>query len=196
MTTPRTTERPLRADAQRNRDRIVDAARATFAAQGLAAQMEDVARNAGVGVGTVYRHFATKDALVRALIERKMALMATYALERLDEPPEDAWEEFRSFTRQCAEEQAHDRALSQVLATQPAETFLGTARETGLFDATGRLLARAQEQGTARADLGPEDVGAMMCGLGAVAQAFGPDQGLRYLETMLAGMRSPGVEAA
>ena len=84
MTTPDTTTRPLRADAQRNRDKIVAAARDCFSEDGLDAQMEDVARRAGVGVGTVYRHFPTKDALVRALVVAQMEAMTARGPEFLE----------------------------------------------------------------------------------------------------------------
>ncbi len=79
MTTPDATARPLRADAKRNRDKIVAAARDAFSEEGLDAQIEDVARRAGVGVGTVYRHFPTKDALVRAMVVDKMEAMTAMA---------------------------------------------------------------------------------------------------------------------
>jgi AcrR family transcriptional regulator len=190
MTAPETARKPLRADAQRNRDKIVAAAREAFSELGLEAQMEDVARGAGVGVGTVYRHFPTKDALVRALVVHKMATMAAAAGPYLERAREDGWEAFASFIRGCGETHERDRALAQVISTQPATSFVEIAQDTGLMDVTGRLLAAAQEAGVARADLVATDVGLVMCGLSAVLQSFGEAGGRRYLELMLGGMRN------
>ena len=120
MTTPGISTRPLRADAQRNRDKIVAAARDCFAEAGLDAQMEDVARRAGVGVGTVYRHFPTKDALVRALIVAQMEAMTARAPEFLAEAERDAWGAFAGFMRACADKHEGDRGLAQVISTHPA----------------------------------------------------------------------------
>jgi AcrR family transcriptional regulator len=190
MSTPEATSRPLRADARRNREKIVAAARTTFAAKGLEAQMDDVARAAGVGVGTLYRHFPTKDDLVAAMVIEKMALMAGLAPSYLEAPDRDPWEAFTAFVGVCAEQHVVDRALTQVISTQPASTFLDAARDTGLLDSIGRLLRRAQESGIARPDLEATDVGMMMCGLGAVLEAFGEEGGRRHLALMLAGMRN------
>jgi AcrR family transcriptional regulator len=203
MTTPPTARKPLRADAQRNRDKIVAAAREAFSEFGLEAQMEDVARGAGVGVGTVYRHFPTKDALVRALVVDKMAAMAASAGPYLERAQEDGWDAFASFIRDCGQTHERDRALAQVISTQPATSFVDIAVDTGLMDAAGKLLAAAQEAGVARGDLVATDVGLMMCGMSAVLQSFGEAGGRRYLELMLCGMRNdeaprlpaaPGIE--
>src|SRR5947208_8597118 len=115
MTTPDATTRPLRADAQRNRDKIVAAARDCFSEEGLDAQMEDVARRAGVGVGTVYRHFTTKDELVDALADERFDRLRDLALEALE--MEDPCEAFETFVRASARIQTEDRALSEVLTS-------------------------------------------------------------------------------
>src|SRR5690242_8135354 len=107
-----TGERPLRADARRNREAIVKAARAVFAQYGREAQMDDVARRAKVGVGTVYRHFPTKEALLEALAQDRFAQIAGFAQDALEVA--DPWEAFAGFLRRCAEVNASDRALSQV----------------------------------------------------------------------------------
>ena len=190
MTTPDAAPRPLRVDARRNRDKIVAAAREAFSADGLDAQIEDVARRAGVGVGTVYRHFPTKDALVRALVEDKMQAMTAMAPEYLAEAERDGWEAFASFVRACGETHLHDRGLSQVISTQPAESFIDVAMDSGLMKVTGTLLVAAQEAGVARQDLVATDVGLVMCGMSAVLESFGERGGRRYLELMLNGMRN------
>src|SRR3954462_12072948 len=91
-TEPTTDERPLRADARRNRERILDAARCACAEHGASVQMDDVARGAGVGVGTVYRHFPTKEALIDALVAEKyrLAIENAHAALEIDDP----WESF------------------------------------------------------------------------------------------------------
>jgi AcrR family transcriptional regulator len=190
MTTPDATTRPLRADAQRNRDKIVAAARDCFSEDGLDAQMEDVARRAGVGVGTVYRHFPTKDALVRALVVAQMEAMTARAPEFLAEAERDAWGAFSGFMRACAGKHEGDRGLAQVISTQPAESFIDVAMDTGLMKVTGQLLVAAQEAGVARRDLVATDVGLTMCGLSAVLESFGEAGGRRYLQMMLDGMRN------
>jgi AcrR family transcriptional regulator len=190
MTTPDATTRPLRADAQRNRDKIVAAARDCFSEDGLDAQMEDVARRAGVGVGTVYRHFPTKDALVRALVVAQMEAMTARGPEFLAEADRDPWGAFSGFMRACAGKHEGDRGLAQVISTQPAESFIDVAMDTGLMKVTGQLLVAAQEAGVARRDLVATDVGLTMCGLSAVLESFGEAGGRRYLEMMLDGMRN------
>ena len=190
MTTPDAITRPLRADAQRNRDKIVAAARDCFSEDGLDAQMEDVARRAGVGVGTVYRHFPTKDALVRALVVAQMEAMTARGPEFLAEADRDAWGAFSGFMRACAGKHEGDRGLAQVISTQPAESFIDVAMDTGLMRVTGQLLVAAQEAGVARRDLVATDVGLTMCGLSAVLESFGEAGGRRYLELVLNGMRN------
>ncbi len=190
MTTPDTAARPLRADAQRNRDKIVAAAREAFSELGLDAQMEDVARRAGVGVGTVYRHFPTKDALVRAMVVDKMEAMTAMAPEFLAEAETDGWAGFTGYVRACAETHIRDRGLTQVISTQPAESFVDVSIDTGLMKVSGQLLVAAQEAGVARRDLVATDVGLMMCGMSAVLESFGEAGGRRYLEMVLDGMRN------
>jgi AcrR family transcriptional regulator len=184
--------RAMRADARRNRAKIVAAARQEFARTGLETQMDDVAATAGVGVGTVYRHFPTKDALVQALVIDHMERMADTARKAV-EGTDDPWEAFSSTLWHGAEQQLADRALAQVLATQPPETWQHAAEEaTGLADHMAELLAAAQGAGVVRADLRVEDVPMMMCGLGAVVQN-GRDW-RRYMRLVLDGMRSCGSD--
>ena len=102
MTTPDTqTPKPLRADARRNRERIIAAARTVFAERGVEAQMDDVAREAGVGVGTVYRHFPHKEALLGELVAAKFRAFGDNAERALE--VEDPWEAFAGLLRANAE---------------------------------------------------------------------------------------------
>src|SRR5215211_6632834 len=104
-------ERPLRADARRNREKVLEAARAVFSEHGRDAQIDDVARRAGVGVGTVYRHFPTKEALIEALMVAAFESIAAHAQAALE--VEDPWEAFSSVLWRGAEIMSADRALSE-----------------------------------------------------------------------------------
>ena len=114
---PEASTRPPRADARRNRARVLEAARTCFGESGLEAQVDEIARCAGVGVGTVYRHFPTKEALYEALASDHFLRLAATAREALGGA--DSWEAFSGFMRRAAELQASDRALAEVMAAQP-----------------------------------------------------------------------------
>ena len=190
MSTPAAspTERPLRADARRNRDRILEAAREAFAESGLDAQMEDLARRAGVGVGTVYRHFPTKEALVDALVEDYFAALDAEALQALEVP--DPWEGFSGFMWRAADLLSRNRALSQI--TADGQMREGAARQ-GLDGTLARLIERAQGAGALRPDVRVEDVPMIMCSLGRVQMLGGHadgDEWRRHLAIMLDGLRA------
>jgi AcrR family transcriptional regulator len=180
-------ERPLRADARRNRERIVKAARAVFADQGIDAQIDDVAKRAKVGVGTVYRHFPTKEAIVDALVHERFEEIAGYAQEALRR--DDAWEGFCELIWRAAERNALDRAFCEVVAGTDQTAVV---EETGLARSTEELMARARAQGKMRADATVLDVQIMMCGAGSVmfSMLTAPDIWRRYLTLMLDGLRA------
>ncbi len=113
-----TAVRQLRADARRNRERILEAAKQVFGEQGADAQMDDVARRAGVGVGTVYRHFPNKDVLMGELVTEKFRSFTEHARESLDE--DDAWEGFSELLYATAENMAENVALQDALRTTSA----------------------------------------------------------------------------
>src|SRR3954469_22364930 len=110
-------DRALRADARRNREAVIGAAKRLFADQGLDAQMPDVAKAAKVGVGTVYRHFPTKDDLIAALVAERFERLAQKAREDLEMA--DAWEGICDFIRFSAQIQADDRGLCEVMGSRP-----------------------------------------------------------------------------
>ena len=185
-------ERALRADARRNRQAVIEAAKKLFADQGLDAQMPDIAKTANVGVGTVYRHFPTKDDLVAALVAERFERLSQKARDGLEVP--DAWEGLCDFIRFSAEIQADDRGLCEVMGSRP-ELMDAAARAAGLPELCKRLVKRAQRSGELRRDLVWEDIPMIACGLGRITQAtVGPATGRwpRLVEIVLDGLRAPG----
>jgi AcrR family transcriptional regulator len=185
-------DRALRADARRNREAVIAAAKKLFADQGLDAQMPDVAKAAKVGVGTVYRHFPTKDDLIAALVAERFERLAQKAREALE--AEDAWEGIADFIRFSAQIQADDRGLCEVMGSRP-EVMDAAARAVGLPELCDRLVKRAQRSGELRRDLVWEDIPMIACGLGRITQAtVGPATGRwpRLVEIILDGLRAPG----
>jgi AcrR family transcriptional regulator len=180
-------EKPLRADARRNREKVLKAARAVFAEQGREAQMDDVAHEADVGVGTVYRHFPTKDALLEELVREHFREIAAWGEEALAEP--DAWAAFTGMLWRGAEHHAKDRALAEALADTKGRIADQAAAECGLNDTMTALLERAQRAGELRATF---------CALGAVMNrdGFESDAWRRHLALMIDGMRAPAATAA
>jgi len=178
--------RAQRADARRNREKVIVAARKRMAVDGLDAQMEEIARDAGVGVGTLYRHFPTKDALIEALAQARFVRLAELANEALE--TEDPWEAFESFMRASAKIQTEDRALSEVLTSRP-EVMGAAAESVGILELTAKVMGRAQAAGVVRPDARPEDVPMAMCALaGTYRMPKGnPD---RYIGLFLDGMRT------
>jgi AcrR family transcriptional regulator len=184
--------RLLRADARRNRDAVTAAAKKLFADQGLDAQMPDIAKAAKVGVGTVYRHFPTKDDLIAALAAERFERLAERARAALQE--EHPWESFCEFIRFAAQIQADDRGLCEVMGSRP-EVMDASARAVGLDKLSDQLVKRAQRSGDLRKDVTWQDVPMIACGLGSVTQAeVGPAAGRwpRLLEIVLDGLRAPG----
>ena len=179
--------RPLRADARRNRERILKAARAVFGDHGIDAQIDDVAKRAKVGVGTVYRHFPTKETLLDALVRERFEEIAGYAREALER--EDAWEGFCELIWRAAEGNAVDRAFCEAVAFTDQSAVV---EETGLERSTQELMHRAKAQGRMRQDATTMDVAIMMCGAGSVMRTIliEPDVWRRYLTLMLDGLRA------
>jgi AcrR family transcriptional regulator len=185
--------RALRADARRNREAVLVAARERLAKDGLDGPIEEIARAAGVGVGTVYRHFPSKDDLVAALVTDRFQRLVDRTEQALAEP--DPWRAFCDLMRYSAELTVRDRALSEFLSSQP-QLAQNEAVRSGLADLTAQLIAKAQRAGGMREDAVVEDVPTLICGLGAVtAGAAGKMPELnweRYVEIMLDGLRAPG----
>ena len=188
--TDTTTPRRQRADARRNHQSVLNSARSQFAEHGLDAQIDDIARAAGVGVGTIYRHFPTKDDLLAALAQARFEGLAEQGRKSLGAT--DGWDGFVEFMTYSAQVMAEDRLLSEAMDQRSA--ICGEAsRSVGLPDLTAELIERAKADGKLRADTEPWDVPGLICGIGrAVRSAPGAPAMTweRHLEIILAGLRA------
>ena len=182
--------RPLRRDAERNRQRILRAAAEVFTTHGVAATLDDVAHHAGVGVGTVYRRFPDKEALIEALFEERLGTMAGLAEQGLADP--DPWGGLVFFLEQAGGLLAGDRGLRQiVMFASYGRDRVGEARAR-LLPLVTKLVARAQADGSVRSDLRPTDVPLiefMLAMLAEYAQPVRPGVWRRYLVIILDGLR-------
>ena len=182
--------RPLRADARRNRERILDAAREVFGRQGIEAQMDDVARAAGVGVGTVYRHFPHKEALMGELVAQRFAAFRANAQEAVDAGG-DPWEAFEGLVRRNAEVMAKDAAAQHAISSEPGVWAAAEPERLELTRLAGELIDRAHAAGSLRPDFTVDDMRTLMCGVSATMGRPAFDW-RRHLDIVLAGIRARG----
>jgi AcrR family transcriptional regulator len=186
VTEGRLPERPLRADARRNRARVLAAARLVFSEHGRDAQMDDVARQAQVGVGTVYRHFPTKETLIEALVRDRIGQIEEWAREALGTG--DPWEAFTTLMWRSAELHAEDRALSEATAEAKPRLMQDAAELQALIT---QVMDRAKAAGALREDIGPDDLPMVMCGLAAaIAAERRPGDWRTYMTVLLDGLRA------
>ena len=181
-------ETRLRKDAELNRQRIVAVAREVFRDRGLSATLNDVARHAGVGVGTVYRRFADKNQLIDALLDDMIATVETATREALLEP--DAWVGLTQALEKVCEQHALDRGLRELMLG----TGTGPQRQAQMRERfaplVGQLVARAKAQGRLRSDILPPDLPLIQLMLGAVTEHFAePELWRRYLALIIDGLR-------
>jgi AcrR family transcriptional regulator len=185
--------RPLRADAERNRARILAAAHEVYAERGLDVSLDEIAALAGVGVGTIYRRFPDKDALIDALFEEKLNRVVAVAEAAL--AMEDPWEGFTTFMREMGRMQAEDRGFKDALLLRDrGRERVAGARER-IAPRALELLARAQEAGAVRADLGAYDVPMLNLCLGLIADRtrdIAPDYWQRVMTIVLDGISAKG----
>jgi AcrR family transcriptional regulator len=186
-------DRPLRADARRNRERVLAAARAVFSEHGREAQMDDVARRAGVGVGTLYRHFPTKQALLGALIVDAFDRIAAEARRALD--AEDPWEGLTRVLWCAAENLAGDRAFSEAMASDLEVPPGATAGQVSLTESVAELMRRAKLSGSLRPDAQIDDIPMLMCGvgMGTIKAHRVPQAWRRHLAIVIDGLRASSV---
>lgn len=192
-------DRPLRADARRNKEAIIKAAKKVFAKQGMNAQMDDIARAAKLGVGTLYRHFPTKDALIRALMVERVEQIANFTREGLDD--EDAFRGLTTSMWRGAELAARDRAVSHIFTERVEDVFAEIGESSRLFENTAELVRRAKDQGTLRPDFEWTDIPVLMCGVMGPMHQMSPDPRTpgpwkRHLQLVIDGMRAAPGHAA
>ena len=188
------TVRPLRRDAERNRQRILEAASKAFNERGLEVGLDEIARYAGVGVGTVYRRFRTKEELVEALFMNRLDEVAAIADDAFEAA--DPWSGLVSFMERMAELMAGDLGLRQMLMFAAyGRDLVAIARQRNA-PLVERLVQRAQAAGQLRADVRPTDIPFivfMLTEATRLVNAANPDIWRRYLTLILDGMR-PGRE--
>lgn len=187
------TERPLRADAERNRRLLLDAGRELFAQRGLQVTLDDIARHAGLGVGTAYRRFGSREALIEALFDERVGDIVALAKKGLE--AEDAWEGLAGFLESSVALQAADRGLKELLLGTAEGRERVAAIRKQMQPLGTKLVRRAQEAGSLRPDFAPQDIPLLQIALGAIidaSQTIQPDLWRRYLALILDGMRAEG----
>lgn len=189
-----TDPRPLRRDAARNRERILVAAREAFSEQGLQVSIEEVARRAGVGVGTLYRRFPNRDDLIACAFEAKMQDYADATEHALGQP--DAWDGFRWYVERLCQMQADDHGFTDVLTmTFPMSPQFQEVRDR-VYERFLELIRRAKATGRLRDDFVPEDLPLMLMANAGVLTATGgtaPDAWRRLLALLLHAVEAPGA---
>ncbi|WP_430785118.1 TetR/AcrR family transcriptional regulator [Actinoplanes sp. G11-F43] len=189
-------EKPVRADALRNRRAILEAASQLFAERGLTVSLDEIARHAGLGVGTVYRRFGTRDAIVEALFATRIEHIAQVAHDCLDNP--DPRLGLIEFLRASCADLAGDRGLRQVVIGLSQGTEAIQRTRATLEPAMSALVERAHTAGALRPGLAPTDVPMLFMMIGMVGDLVGtsfPDAWERYFELVLTGILSPDAPA-
>ena len=182
-------DKPQRADARRNREKVLAAALELFAERGTDGSLEEVAKRAGVGIGTLYRHFPTRDALVEAAYRNEVASLRAAADELLAELPPDraleAW--MRRFVDYGATKRGMHDALQSVVAAR-SDLFADTRAQ--VTEAVGALLAAGAAAGTLRGDVAAEDVLRAMGAIWLVPDGQDwTEEALRVLRLVMDGLR-------
>lgn len=200
MTSTEVPSRPLRRDAARNRELLLEAGREVFAARGLDATLDDVAHVAGVGVGTAYRHFPNKQALAAAIFSDDFAQLIAFANSALEIA--DPWQALVTFVESTVAKHAKDRGLYEVFVGQSDAPMQSESELTAevasmreaLTEPASILIERAKAAGCLRSDVTATDVAAVFLMMGQAylvgEAAADPDVWRRYLWMLLDGLRA------
>jgi AcrR family transcriptional regulator len=183
-------QRTIRADARRNRERIMSSARRLFARDGPHAQMDDIAAHAGVGIGTVYRHFPTKEALLTAMVRERFQGFAEIA--RGAETIADPFASLASIMRGSAEAVEGDLSFQLAMMGSSQLEWEGIEKDkAAMAEVVTRVIDRAIAAGVVREDFTFEDFPMLMCGITSTMY-FQPGGGnwRRHLELVLDGLRT------
>ncbi|ONI79872.1 TetR family transcriptional regulator [Actinosynnema sp. ALI-1.44] len=186
--------KPLRRDAQYNRDKLIVAASAVFTERGLEAPLEEIARLAGVSIGTLYNRFPTRAALFDAVFPERLATTLVFGDEALD--CDDAWDGFVLFVTRLCELQAADRSLNDLITRRfPDATAVAEACGHGLDKAT-EVIERAQRAGSLRPDFTFADLVTLTWANARIVAAThdtAPTAWRRHLAFLLDGLRTPAA---
>jgi len=180
-----------RRDALRNRELLITSARQLFAERGVEVSVEEITQHAGVGMGTLYRHFSTKGELIDAVLEDAFAELAALAEQAAE--ADDAWEGLTGFLEAVLARHVANRGLKDVLATRSREAQRAEAMRARMRPLLRRLIERAHEQGTLRRDFTPEDLPLVFWTAGRIIEetaAIAPDYWRRYLALLCDGLRA------
>jgi AcrR family transcriptional regulator len=185
-----TEPRPLRADARRNRDRVLEVAQQVFASEGLAVPIDEIARRAGLGVGTLYRHFPTKDALFEAIVVGRMEQLVEQAREGARAA--DPGGAFFGFLERMVEEGSAKKDFLTALAGTGVDLQRIAAIKQRMKRAVAVLVERAQGAGDVRADVSAGDVLTLVMGTVGAADRHGagPAERRRLLRIICDGLRA------
>ncbi|HET9720867.1 MAG TPA: TetR/AcrR family transcriptional regulator [Solirubrobacteraceae bacterium] len=191
MPSPDTATKTLRADARRNHDRLVASARELFATAGLEVSVEEITQHAGVGMGTLYRHFPTKEELIDAVLEDTFTDFLTLAEAALSE--DDPWDGLCRFFEQALAMYVRNRGLKDVVASGEHGRARAAAMRSRMWTLVTRLVERARQQGTLRPDFATEDVALVLWSGERVVERsrdVAPELWQRYLGLLLDGLRA------
>ena len=190
-TVPDTAPRKPRADALRNRRRLVDAAKLAFAQRGTAASLEEIARVAGVGIGTLYRHFPTRDALVEQ-VYRDEARQLAEAARRLGEESSPPLEALRRWLLLFVDHLVTKQSMAELLnglADGPADLYASSAAL--VRDAITSLVERAVASGVARVEVEPRDLLRALAGVAKISSgASWADNARNFVDILIGGIRT------
>jgi AcrR family transcriptional regulator len=183
--------RPLRSDAQRNRERLLAAAREVFAQRGVDVPLEEIARRAGVSIGTLYNRFPARDDLIEAVFTDRLETMAELAARSL--AASDPWQGFAAYLTGISELQAGDRGFNEVAARgmdrSPAARLLITQAQAAVTE----IFARAQQAGELRSDVTIDDLAFVVWGISRTVEmtaSSSPELWRRHLALLLDGFRA------
>jgi AcrR family transcriptional regulator len=188
-------EVPLRADAERNRQRLLVAAKELFAVRGVDVTLDEIARHAGVGTGTAYRRFPNKDALIEALMADRIAEIGAIAQECLEDP--DPWRAFAGFFERSLALMAVDRGLKEVIFSpgRGRERVAHARRE--IAPVVAKLVQRAVEAGVVRPDIVTSDapiINFMLTTVVELSRDVDTELYKRYLAIVLDGLRAKDAD--
>ena len=186
--------RPLRSDARANRERILAAAKDALAEDGLDASVLDIAQRAGLGIGTLYRHFPTKTALVDAIFAEHVDELVAAGRIALNDP--DAWHGLCAFFERAVSLQAQNRGFAEICAIYRRDESLAANARARIAPLLRQLLRRAQKQGALRPDVAYEDISLLLWSCGRIVDStrrVAPDFWRRHLRLTLDGLRAAGA---